>query len=129
MARMPRRLVRIAGIAVFAAALSTGAYAFTAGVSVGSSSAGSGSDPVSGYSVSGVHYWQNFANPPSAIAVQFKITRDEDNGLPGTVWMKLVSSSSTWFSCFHAGSNVWYCGVPGGVPIASIDQLRVVAVN
>ena len=47
---------RILGILVVAAALATGAYAFTATNTVPDSSAGSGSGTISGYTVSAIAY-------------------------------------------------------------------------
>ena len=60
---------RIIGILVVAAALATGAYAFTATNTVPDSQAGSGSGTISGYTVSAIAYQLNTTTPSNDVMI------------------------------------------------------------
>ena len=64
---------RIIGILVVAAALATGAYAFTATNTVPDSSAGSGSGTISGYTVSAIAYQLNATTPSNIDSMTFTL--------------------------------------------------------
>ena len=71
---------RIIGILVVAAALATGAYAFTATNTVPASSAGSGSGTISGYTVSNVAYQLNATTPSDIDSVTFTLSAAATHG-------------------------------------------------
>ena len=82
---------RTLGILVVAAALATGAYAFTATNTVPNSSAGSGSGTISGYTVSAVAYQLNATTPTNIDTMTFTLS-----AAATTVKAKVVSGSSTY---------------------------------
>ena len=71
---------RIIGILVVAAALATGAYAFTATNTVPDSSAGSGSGTISGYTVSAIAYQLNATTPSDIDSMTFTLNASRDDG-------------------------------------------------
>ena len=82
---------RIIGILVVAAALATGAYAFTATNTVPDSNAGSGSGTISGYTVSAIAYQLNATTPSNIDSVTFTL-----NAAATTAKAKVVSGSTTY---------------------------------
>ena len=71
---------RIIGILVVAAALATGAYAFTATNTVPNSNAGSGSGTISGYTVSAVAYQLNATTPSNIDSMTFTLNAAANDG-------------------------------------------------
>ena len=114
---------RILGILVVAAALATGAYAFTATNTVPDSNAGSGSGTISGYTVSAIAYQLNATTPSDIDSVTFTL-----NASATTVKAKVVSGSTTYTDCSVAGFNVT-CDFSPDIAITTADQLSVIATS
>jgi hypothetical protein len=106
---------------VVAAALSSGAYAFTATNTVPGTSAGSGSGAISGYTVSAVQY-QLAATPSDIDSVTFTLSASAT-----TVEAKLVAASSTYTACTIAGGVNVTCDFSPDVAVSSADSLSVIA--
>ena len=115
---------RIIGILVVAAALATGAYAFTATNTVPSSSAGSGSGTISGYTVSGIAYTLNATTPSNIDSMAFTL-----NANATTVKAKIVSGSTTYTDCSIAGGVNVTCDFSPDIAITTADQLSVIATS
>lgn len=97
-------------------------FAYAAANTVPSSSAGDGSNTISGYTVSNVHYVLDSTNPALISAVEFTLS---GANAPQTVKIQLTSSGS-WYSCTLSGST-YSCNVGGGVSAYDASILRVVA--
>ena len=106
---------------VVAAALSSGAYAFTATNTVPGTSAGSGSGTISGYTVSAVQY--QLASTPSDIdSVTFTL-----NANATTVKAKVVGASSTYTDCSISGGVSVTCDFSPDIAVSTADSLSVIA--
>jgi hypothetical protein len=124
---MQRALIgrsRVVGALVVAAALATGAYAFTATNTVPGSSAGSGSGTISGYTVSAVQYQLNATTPSDIDSVTFTLSANAS-----TAKAKIVSGSSTYTSCSIAGGVNVTCDFSPDIAITTADQLSVIATS
>ena len=115
---------RIIGILVVAAALATGAYAFTATNTVPNSNAGSGSGTISGYTVSSIAYQLNATTPSDIDAMTFTL-----NAAATTVKAKVVSGSTTYTDCTIAGGVNVTCDFSPDIAITTADQLSVIATS
>jgi hypothetical protein len=102
--------------------------AMTASNTVPSSKGGSGAGAISGYTVSAVHYNLNATTPANIDSVTFTLNAAPASG--ATVKIKLVSSSSTWYSCTMSGTPAVdaSCTTSGATVLAS-DQLDVVVAD
>ena len=115
---------RILGILVVAAALATGAYAFTATNTVPDSSAGSGSGTISGYTVSAIAYQLNTTTPSNIDSLTFTL-----NASATTAKAKVVSGSTTYTNCSIAGGVNVTCDFSPDIAITTADQLSVIATS
>ena len=115
---------RIIGILVVAAALATGAYAFTATNTVPDSNAGSGAGTISGYTVSAVAYQLDATTPSDIESVTFTL-----NAAATTVKAKVVSGSTTYTDCSIAGGVNITCNFEPDIAITTADQLSVIATS
>ena len=115
---------RILGILVVAAALATGAYAFTATNTVPDSSAGSGSGTISGYTVSAIAYQLNTTTPSNIDSLTFTL-----NANATTAKAKVVSGSTTYTNCSIAGGVNVTCDFSPDIAITTADQLSVIATS
>ena len=115
---------RIIGILVVAAALATGAYAFTATNTVPNSNAGSGSGTISGYTVSGIAYTLNATTPSDIDSMTFTL-----NANASTVKAKIVAASTTYTDCSIAGGVNVTCNFSPDIDITTADQLSVIATS
>ena len=115
---------RILGILVVAAALATGAYAFTATNTVPSSSAGSGSGTISGYTVSAIAYQLNNTTPSDIDSMTFTL-----NASATTAKAKIVSGSTTYTDCSISGGVNVTCDFSPDIAITTADQLSVIATS
>ena len=115
---------RIIGILVVAAALATGAYAFTATNTVPASNAGSGSGTISGYTVSAVAYQLNATTPSDIDSMTFTL-----NAAATTVKAKIVSGATTYTDCSIAGGVNVTCNFSPDIAITTADQLSVIATS
>ena len=98
--------------------------AFTASNTVDTSKAGDGTNTVSGYTVSSVVYSLNSTNPQNIDAVAF--TRDTAPPSGATKKVRLVSSSSTWYTCTNSSTSVTCTTTSPQATVATADELRVV---
>ena len=115
---------RILGILVVAAALATGAYAFTATNTVPDSQAGSGSGTISGYTVSAIAYQLNTTTPSNIDSLTFTL-----NASATTAKAKVVSASTTYTNCTIAGGVNVTCDFSPDIAITTADQLSVIATS
>lgn len=115
---------RIIGILVVAAALATGAYAFTATNTVPASSAGSGAGTISGYTVSAIAYQLDTVTPSDIESMTFTL-----NAAATTVKAKVVSGSTTYTDCTIAGGVNVTCDFTPDIAITTADQLSVIATS
>jgi hypothetical protein len=115
---------RFLGALVVAAAMASGAYAFTATNTVPASNAGSGSGTISGYTVSAIAYQLNATTPSNVDSVTFTLSANA-----ATAKAKIVSGSSTYTSCSIAGGVNVTCDFSPDIAITTADQLSVIAAN
>lgn len=117
-----RKLRYIAAL-IAAVCVAAGAYAFTASNTVPASSAGSGSQTISGYTVSNVAYTLN-SDPTKIDAVALTLDK-----AAGTVKIQVVTAGS-WYSCSVVSGNDWTCATTSPqATVAPADQLTVVATS
>jgi hypothetical protein len=119
--RWKRKRNRYLLAAIAAAVVAPAAYAFTAANTVPSSNAGSGAGAISGYTVSGVSYTLNAANPQNVDQVAFTISPTS-----GTVKVQVVSGGS-WYACTNTGGSVTCATTSPQATAAAVNQLTVVA--
>ena len=115
---------RTIGMLVVAAALATGAYAFTASNTVPDSNAGSGSGTISGYTVSGIAYTLNATTPSDIDSMTFTL-----NAAATVVKAKIVSGSTTYTNCTVASGVNVTCNFAPDIAITTADQLSVIATS
>lgn len=111
-------------IAIVIFSFTTVAYASAAANIVPGSKAGDGSGPISGYTVTAIHY--NLNSTPSTIdSVTFTLNSAPVAG--STIKIKLVAAGSTWYSCTNIAAAVT-CnnGTTLGAPVLTADSLEVV---
>lgn len=119
--RLRRKRNRYLAAAAIAAVVAPAAYAFTAANTVPSSSAGSGSGAISGYTVSAVAYTLNASNPQNVDQVAFTISPTT-----GTVKVQVVSGGS-WYACTNTAGSVTCATTSPQATAAAVNQLTVVA--
>ena len=115
---------RFLGALVVAAALASGAYAFTATNTVPASTAGSGSGTISGYTVSAIAYQLNATTPSNVDSVTFTLSANA-----ATAKAKIVSGSTTYTACSISGGVNVTCDFSPDIAITTADQLSVIAAN
>ena len=116
-------VVRLGAVLLLAVAVMAAAYGFAATNTVPDTRAGDGAGNINGYTVSNVVYTLNASNPQVLDRVEFDL-----DAAAGTVKVRLVSPTGTWYNCTNTGSNHWSCNTTGqGVAVA--NELRVVAVQ
>ena len=115
---------RFLGALIVAAAMASGAYAFTATNTVPASNAGSGSGTISGYTVSAIAYQLNATTPSNVDSITFTLSA---NG--ATAKAKIVSGSSTYTACSIASGVNVTCDFSPDIAITTADQLSVIAAN
>ena len=129
---------RFLGALAVAGIIAASGSAFTAGNTVGASSAGSGTTAISAYTTSDIQYNANATNPLNLDSVKFTLDkaaryvaiRTKDTG----TWYRSDDkrlSSQTVNSCTSANSGVtWTCDVTGtGETVADANNLTVVATS
>lgn len=87
----------------------------------GSPVGGEGAGTISGWEVSNIKYLPS-SDPSHLAGVEFDL-----NSPARTVAVKLESDGSTYYQCTNTNALHWQCDLAGGVNIASMDELRVVA--
>jgi hypothetical protein len=116
-----RRLIRLQIIALFFVIVFYSVYAFAASETNGSQTGGEGTSPISGWTVSNVHY-QLGQDPSKISAVEFDLDRAATQ-----VQVSLTSSSAAFYSCENVSGTHWLCNTHSQVSIAGADELRVIA--
>jgi hypothetical protein len=109
---------------IAAVCVAAGIYAFTASNTVPTSNVGSGSNTISGYTVTNVAYTLNSTTPTDLDAVSFTLST-----AAGTVKAQ-VQNGGAWYDCDNGGAgNNWTCDTTVGTQatVAPADQLTVVA--
>ena len=103
------RRFRYVAAVLAAVCVAAGAYAFTASNTVPATDAGSGSQTISGYTVTNVAYTLNSTTPTDMDAVAFTLDK-----AAGTVKAQVVSGG-TWYDCTNGGAgNNWTCDTTVG---------------
>ncbi|MBA3348288.1 MAG: hypothetical protein H0T13_06975 [Actinobacteria bacterium] len=115
---------RLLGTLVVAGAMATGAYAFTATNTVPTSSAGSGSGTISGYTVSAIAYQLNATTPTDVDSVTFTLSANAT-----VAKAKIVAGSSTYTACSIAGGVNVTCNFSPDIAITTADSLSVIATS
>ena len=111
------------GVGIAAAALATGAYAYTAANTVEASRAGDGAGAITGYDVTDVEYVLA-ADPSDIDAVVFTLDAEA-----GTVKAKVDATSTTYADCAETLTpDVWECDLVD-VPVVDADELTVIATD
>lgn len=105
--------------------LATAGFGFAASNTVQNSRAGDGYAVISGYNVTNIDYTLE-ADPANIDSVSFQLAGGAT--VPGDVKVKLVNSSSTWFSCTTTATmpTTATCDV-SGVTVLAADEFRVIA--
>ena len=120
------RRVRYVAAVLAAVCVAAGAYAFTASNTVPATTAGSGSQTISGYTVTNVAYTLNSTTPTDMDAVAFTLDK-----AAGTVKAQVVSGG-TWYDCTNGGAgNNWTCDTTVGTQatVAPANNLTIVATS
>ena len=118
------RRFRYVAAVLAAVCVAAGAYAFTASNTVPATTAGSGSQTISGYTVTNVAYTLNSTTPTDMDAVAFTLDK-----AAGTVKAQVVSGG-TWYDCTNGGAgNNWTCDTTVGTQatVAPANNLTIVA--
>jgi hypothetical protein len=105
---------------------SAGAYAFVRLNSSTTTSIVQPAGAASGYRVSNIAYTLGVADPHSIKSVKFALTPSSPSVRISTVRVKLMISSTSYFTCANipAGSQSWVCPI-SGVSITVADQLKL----
>lgn len=114
---------RLVPTAAAALIFSAGAFALTASNTVPSTTAGEGSQAISGYTVSNVSYGLDTANPVNLNSVSFTLTPSSAS----VVKVRLFSGGS-WYSCSQGLTGTWTCATTSPqATVAQVTSLEVVA--
>lgn len=116
------RRTRYLLVALLAVIVAVGAYAFTASNTVNSSRVGSGSQTISGYTITGITYTLNATDPSKLDQVAFTMAPTTAT----TVKIKLTAAGS-WYSCVNSSGSVTCDTTSPQADPASPDNLTVVA--
>ena len=117
-------LPKILIIAIIAAIVAGGVYAFTASNTVPTSQVGEGQGAVSGYDVSSVHYNLNASDPTLIDSVTFNL--DTAPGAGSTIQVKLIDTGSDWYACTNTGTSVSCNTTSPQASVAETNHLTVV---
>jgi hypothetical protein len=123
----PRNFLVVIMLLVLAAV----AYGFAATNNVEGSAAGDGSEAVSGYDITNIHYVLDSGNPALVSSVQFQMAVEAGGAGDdaATVYVELDSDAGNWYSCNVSSYPTVTCDLSGGsVSVGStFTELRVVA--
>jgi hypothetical protein len=82
---------------------------------------GEGSLPISGWTISHIHYL--YANRPDLLAaVEFDLDQPA-----ASVQIRLSGEESVFYSCAQTGDNHWVCGTGPGLPVSEMKTLVITA--
>ena len=118
--RLPRR--RLLVVAVLAIGIASGVYAYAATNTVPSSSAGSGSGAISGYTVSSVAYTLNATTPTNLDQVAFTLAPTTTSTLKVQ-----LAAAGTWYTCTNVAGSATCNTTSPQATAAAATQLTVVA--
>ena len=116
---------RLSGIILIALILTVATFAFANANTVPGSHAGDGSEIISGYEVTNVHYTLDTADPSLIASVSFSL-----DAAATSVQIQLATSGH-WYTCTSGTSPVCTIPVTGlnTATVASAMNLRVVATD
>jgi hypothetical protein len=117
-----KNLIRLFAFIVFLGLVIFPAYGFASSNS-GPSASGEGVGVISGWTVSEIKY-QLSSDPSWVSGISFDLDAAAD-----TVAVKLNSSSTAYTNCVNTGGYHWQCDFSAGISLASMDELRVIAVG
>ena len=96
-------------------------YAF-ASSQTGAPIGGEGGSPMSGYTVTGIHY--QLSNEASLSAVEFDLSAPA-----GMVKAGVDSTSDRFFDCRNTGSYHWVCDINPVMKVSEMNELKVIATD
>lgn len=100
----------------------TTGYAFASSNTVIAAKGGEGSNAISGYVVSNIHYVLS-ADPSRIEQVNFSLDAPAT-----TVKVRLISFTANYYVCSNASTNNWVCSLNSpAVSLADANELKVVA--
>ena len=111
-------LIKFPLIALVVLVVSFATFAF-ASSRTGAPAGGEGTNRVSGYNITNVHY-QLAEEASKLAAVEFDLNAS-------ATMVKASVSSSASFDCQNAGGYHWVCKVNGSVNVSDVNELKVVA--
>jgi len=115
------KLIRIQIIALFFVIGFYAVYAFASSETNGFQTGGEGSSPISGWTISNVHY-QLGQDPSKIAAVEF------DLDSPATVvQVSLSSTRALFFRCENVSGTHWLCNTGSQISMADANEFRVIA--
>lgn len=122
------RVRRFAGIAAVVGAIAFAGSAYTnANTFAAEPKAGAGSQAVSGYDISDVHYNLSAADPQNIDSLDF--TLDAVPALTATIKYRLSDTGAWSGDCVHVGTLVAACPAPAGSTVAGVTNLTVVVAD
>jgi hypothetical protein len=116
-----RSLITLFAVLLFLGAILFPVSAF-ASTNSGAEISGEGAAPISGWTVSNIHY-ELAADPSFVSGVEFDLDAPASR-----VAVKLIADETTFSDCTNYGGYHWECRVQG-VKVASMDEFRVIAVG
>jgi len=116
-------LARIVALALAVSAVTGVSLVLTAANSVPATKAGDGSNTITGYTVTSVHYTLNGTDPSKVDQVAFTVDSTPVAG--STLKAQLVAGGS-WYSCSNSGTAVTCATTSPQATVAPTDALRVV---
>ena len=116
-------LARFVALALAVSVVTGLSLVLTAANSVPATKAGDGSNSITGYAVTAVHYTLNAGNPANVDQVGFTVDSTPVAG--STLRAQLVAGGS-WYSCTNSGTSVTCATTSPQATVAPADALRVV---
>lgn len=117
-----RNLIKLFAVTLLGGMIIFPIYAFAFSNSEAEES-GEGAGTISGWTTSNVHYQ---LSSDSALVQNVSFDLDAP---ASRVSVKLRSASTTYTSCLNVNAYHWQCDFPTGISLASLDELRVIAVG
>jgi hypothetical protein len=120
------RVRTIAAVAV-ALILATAGYAFAAANTVNVSSAGDGTNTISGYTISSQTYDLDNTDPSMVDTATFTVTPLAANPAPALVKVQF-SGAGTWYTATNPSGTTWSVDLSAAsVSVTSLSSMRVIA--
>ena len=120
--------LRTIGLLFLGIVIATATYGFAESTALSEVRGGLGAETISGYDVSNVTYNLNDDGDPTTVdKVTLQLNISEEASNLTKAYVKLVSTSNTWFSCTTNRSSLWSCDTTSSVvKVADVDELQVV---